>query len=71
MRLTLGTRGSDGFCEYELWHDLGVPFKKTKHRLALMALDDMMGTDYFDSEGEDGGEDDEEEASFPGITSSG
>ena len=77
MRLTLGKRGSDDFCEYELWHDVGVPFKKTKHRLALMALDDLMGTDYFESEGEDNEdeeeeeEEEEEEASFPGITSSG
>ena len=69
MRLTLGKRGTDDFYEYETWHSVGVPLKKTKHRLALMALDDLMGTDYCSDE--DGVSDDEDDGSYPGITSSG
>ena len=69
MRLTLGKRGTDDFYEYETWHSVGMPLKKTKHRLALMALDDLMGTDFCSDE--DGVSDDEDDASYPGITSSG
>jgi hypothetical protein len=69
MRLTLGKRGEDEFYEYELWHDVGEQLKKTKHRLALTALDDLMGTDCY-NEGE-GGSDDDDEGTYPGITSSG
>lgn len=72
MRLTLGKRGTDDFYEYELWHDVGSQIKMTKHRLALMALDDLMGTDYFnESEEDDDVDEDEEEPTYPGITSSG
>jgi hypothetical protein len=69
MRLTLGKEGTDDFYEYELWHDVGVQIKKTKHRLALMALDDLMGTDYFNEE--EGDDDVDEDGTYPGITSSG
>ena len=69
VRLTLGKRGTDDFYEYELWHDVGVQVKKTKHRLALMALDDLMGTDCFNED--EGDDDDDEEGGYPGITSSG
>jgi hypothetical protein len=58
MRLTLGRRGEDEFYGYKLWHDVSAPLKKTKHRLALMALDDLMGTDYNnEEEGESEGDD--------------
>jgi hypothetical protein len=69
MRLTLGTRGEDEFYEYELWHDVGEHLKKTKHRLALMALDDLMGTDFYNED--EGGSDEDAEGTYPGITSSG
>jgi hypothetical protein len=71
MRLTIGKRGTDEFYEYELWHDVGSQIKKTKHRLALMALDDLMGTDYFNEEDDGDDVDEEEDATYPGITSSG
>lgn len=70
MRLTLGKPGTDDFCEYELWHDVETAIKKTKHRLALMALDDLMGTEYF-SELDESDEEAEDDVSYPGITSSG
>jgi hypothetical protein len=69
MRLTLGKRGEDEFYEYELWHDVYAPLKKTKHRLALMALDDLMGTDYYNEE--EGTSDEGDEGAYPGITTSG
>jgi hypothetical protein len=69
MRLTLGKRGEDEFYEYELWHDVGEQLKKTKHRLALIALDDLMGTDFYNEE--EGESDEDDEGTYPGITSSG
>lgn len=71
MRLTLGKRGTDDFYEYELWHNVGVSVKKTKHRLSLMALDDLMGTDYFNESEESDDDEVDEDASYPGITNSG
>jgi hypothetical protein len=49
-QLTLGEPGSHDFVQYETWHDESEPNKITKQKLAAMALDDFLGTDY--SEGD-------------------
>lgn len=50
VKLTLGEPDSDDYIEYEVWRDHDEPMKDTKHRLALMALDDFFGTDISSSE---------------------
>lgn len=46
VRMTLGHRGADDFLQYETWHDKDEQLKFAKQKLASMALDDFLGTDY-------------------------
>lgn len=66
VQLTLGDPESDDFLRYELWHYIGEPLRTTKHKLALMALDDFFGTDLASSD-----EDYEVLLESSGITSRG
>lgn len=53
VQLTLGVAGTDYCSQYELWHGKGEPFKAAKQKLAAMALDDFLGTDYSNADGFD------------------
>jgi 5'-3' exonuclease len=46
VHMSLGNPGSDDFLLYEVWVDKDDPLKYAKQKLASMALDDFLGTDY-------------------------
>ena len=51
VQLTLGEPGTNDFLQYECWIDKNESFKLSKQKLAAMALDDFLGTEF--SEGAD------------------
>ena len=70
VRMTLGDpKTPDDYYTYEVWHNGTEPVRDAKQRLATMALDEFLGTDY--AEKGNGDTDLNGEAGFPGITSSG
>lgn len=46
VRMSLGKPDSDDYLLYEVWHDRGVSLRYARQKLAAMALDDFLGTDY-------------------------
>eukprot|EP00980_Cylindrotheca_fusiformis_P000685 scaffold167_cov110-Cylindrotheca_fusiformis.AAC.13 len=46
VRMSLGNPDSDDYLMYELWQDRDEPFKHARQKLAAMALDEFLGTDY-------------------------
>jgi hypothetical protein len=70
VRLLLGNpKNPEDYYKYEVWHNRTEPLRDAKNRLATMALDELLGTDY--TEKGYGDTDSNDEAGFPGITSSG
>jgi 5'-3' exonuclease len=70
VRMTLGNpKTPDDYYKYEVWHNGTDPVRDAKQRLAIMALDEFLGTDY--AEKGDGDTDLNDETGFPGITTSG
>jgi hypothetical protein len=46
VRMTLGHPNSNDYLVYETWHNVDEPLKVAKQKLASMALDEFLGTDY-------------------------
>lgn len=62
VRLLLGDPGTEDFSSYEVWHPRGDSLKTARHELSNMALVDLLGEEFDESDDEEG---------IPGLTKNG
>lgn len=50
LKLTLGKTGSEDFYAYEMWWDVNKPTQAGRHKIAQMAIDDLLGLESSQSD---------------------